>query len=79
MINTKTYYAVAFNLGRGFSASLQAQDLDNWSLLEASDDIPSEDYRVLERVYGEDLSKAVIEEYRHGFNAALIAQIGGAR
>ena len=79
MANAKVYYAVAFNLGRGFGANLQSQDLDNWSLLEVGDDIPSEDYRVLERVYGEDLSKAVIEEYRHGFNAALIAQIGGAR
>ena len=67
-----------YNLGYRFGTELQEQDRDNWSLLESGDEIPAEDYRLLERVYG-GLDRSALQEYRNGFNAAFVAQIGGAQ
>lgn len=64
--NTQT----AYDLGVEFANELNQtpRELQNWSPLEAHDDLPEEDYITLRREFG-DVTREMEQAYKTGFNA----------
>lgn len=64
--NTQT----AYNLGVEFANELNEtlHEMQNWSPLEAHDDLPEGDYTTLRREFGE-VTREMERAYKNGFNA----------
>lgn len=74
---TKNIYQVfAFEIGAQFAEQvLGSANRDSWSLFDDTAEIPDADYGSLCALCGDEPERAVIREYKNGFNSVFMGSL----